>query len=84
MKKVIQYLGLVLATLFSCNVTFTQSSPNVLWVLTDDQRYDAISAFNQILHGRDSSELGYVESPRVDQLAAQGTTFINTYCQATG
>ncbi|MEL6273968.1 MAG: sulfatase-like hydrolase/transferase [Bacteroidota bacterium] len=84
MKKGIQYLGLVLATLFSCNVTFTQSSPNVLWVLTDDQRYDAISAFNQILHGRDSSELGYVESPRVDQLAAQGTTFINTYCQATG
>jgi len=66
------------------NAASAQQQPNVLWILTDDQRYDAISAFNQILHGRDSSALGYVESPRVDQLAAQGTTFINTYCQAMG
>jgi len=61
-----------------------QQQPNVLWVLTDDQRYDAISAFNRMLHDRDSSELGYVESPNVDRLAGMGTTFINTYCQAAG
>ena len=58
--------------------------PNVLWILTDDQRYDSIRAFNRMLHGREHSELGYVESPRTDRLAAMGTTFINAYCQAMG
>lgn len=58
--------------------------PNVLWILTDDQRYDAIGAFNRILHNRDHSDLGYVESPNVDRLATLGTTFINTYCQTQG
>ena len=58
--------------------------PNVLWILTDDHRYDSIRAFNKMLHGREMSELGYVESPSTDQLAKMGTTFINTYCQAQG
>ena len=61
-----------------------QQKPNVLWILTDDQRYDAIRAFNKILDNREMSELGYVESPNVDKLTQMGTTFINTYCQATG
>lgn len=60
------------------------SQPNVLWILTDDQRYDSIRAFNRILHDREMSELGYVESPNIDRLAKMGTTFINTYCQAQG
>ena len=64
--------------------THAEQQPNVLWILTDDQRYDSIGAFNRILQGRDHSELGYVESPNVDQLATMGTTFINTYCQAPG
>jgi len=59
-----------------------KKQPNVLWLLTDDQRYDAVPTFNKILHGRENSELGYVESPEVDKLAQMGTTFINTYCQA--
>lgn len=58
--------------------------PNILWVLTDDQRWDSIESFNKILTGKSESKLGYVESPNVDNLAAQGTTFINTYCQAQG
>ena len=61
-----------------------QEQPNILWILTDDQRYDAIRAFNKMLHNRDMSELGYVESPNVDKLTQMGTTFINTYCQAAG
>ncbi|AWG22664.1 sulfatase [Flavobacterium faecale] len=61
-----------------------QQKPNVLWVLTDDQRLDAISAFNKMLTGKKESQLGYVESPNVDRLATMGTTFINTYCQAQG
>lgn len=58
--------------------------PNVLWILTDDHRYDSIRAFNQMLHGREMNELGYVESPNTDRLAKMGTTFINSYCQAQG
>ncbi len=58
--------------------------PNVLFVLTDDQRYDSIRAFNRIQHGREHSELGYIESPNIDRLAAEGTVFINTYCHAQG
>ena len=58
--------------------------PNVLWILTDDHRYDSIRAFNKMLHGREMSELGYVESPNTDRLARMGTTFINAYCQAQG
>ncbi|WP_033194701.1 sulfatase-like hydrolase/transferase [Ochrovirga pacifica] len=65
-------------------ITFAQQQPNVLWIVTDDQRYDAIRAFNKILTGKEMSELGYVESPNVDRLTKMGTTFINTYCQATG
>ena len=56
--------------------------PNVLWLLTDDQRYDSIRAFNRILNQREHSELGYVESPNVDRLARMGTTFINSYCHS--
>ena len=65
------------------NCTATEK-PNVLWILTDDHRYDAVRAFNQMLYGRDMSELGYVESPQIDRLTQMGTTFINTYCQAQG
>ncbi|MEM6365760.1 MAG: sulfatase-like hydrolase/transferase, partial [Planctomycetota bacterium] len=60
------------------------AQPNILWILTDDHRYDSIRAFNRMLHGREMSALGYVESPNTDRLAKMGTTFINTYCQAQG
>lgn len=75
------------ALMFSAAGVGTQakaSQPNVLWILTDDHRYDSIRAFNRMLHGREMSELGYVESPNTDRLAKMGTTFINTYCQAQG
>ena len=58
--------------------------PNVLWILTDDHRYDAVRAFNKMLTGDEMSKLGYVESPNIDRLTEMGTTFINTYCQAQG
>ncbi|MEM9419376.1 MAG: sulfatase-like hydrolase/transferase [Planctomycetota bacterium] len=64
--------------------SLAQEKPNILWIVTDDQRYDSIRAFNQMLHGRGDNALGYVESPHVDRLAEMGTTFINTYCHAPG
>ncbi len=84
--KFVKTLCIAILVLVSCKEKaeqkVVQEQPNILWLLTDDQRYDAVSAFNQILHGRKNSALGYVESPNVDRLATMGTTFINTYCQA--
>ena len=73
---------LLLAILYFSPAMLVAEQPNVLWLLTDDQRYDSIRAFNRILHDREHSELGYVESPNVDRLAAMGTTFINSYCHS--
>jgi len=81
-----KFLILVIAAIITTGKTVfaQQQKPNVLWLLTDDERYDAVRAFNQMLHGREMSELGYVESPNIDRLTKMGTTFINTYCQAQG
>ena len=46
--------------------------PNILWICTDQQRYDTIGA------------LGYeqVSTPNIDQLAAEGVAFTRAYCQS--
>ena len=89
MKKRLLPFLLVIYTALSVNAQQApsaagESKPNILWIVTDDQRYDSIATFNKMLHGREDSALGYVESPNVDRLAAMGTTFINTYCHAQG
>ncbi|WP_010134576.1 sulfatase-like hydrolase/transferase [Ochrovirga pacifica] len=79
-------LGCFAFTLLTGVMAFAQKNkvqkPNILWIVTDDHRYDAVRAFNKMLHGREMSELGYVESPSIDKLTKQGTTFINTYCHS--
>lgn len=78
-------ISVLMLTILSFNkIVAQEQKPNILYILTDDQRYDSVKTFNKVLHGREMSELGYIESPEVDKLAAKGTTFINTYCQATG
>ncbi|NJB37399.1 sulfatase-like hydrolase/transferase [Croceivirga sp. JEA036] len=57
----------------------SKKQPNILWIVTDDHRYDAVRGFNKMIHGREMSELGYVESPNIDRLIAMGTTYKNTY-----
>jgi arylsulfatase A-like enzyme len=46
--------------------------PNVLWICTDQQRYDTIGA------------LGYpgVLTPNIDRLVHEGVAFERAYCQA--
>jgi len=46
--------------------------PNVLWICTDQQRYDTIGALGN----------EYVSTPNIDQLAASGTAFTHAYCQS--
>jgi len=80
--KSLKTILIILSFLF-IGKTYAQQ-PNVLYILTDDHRYDAVRSFNKMLTGNEMSELGYVESPQVDKLTQMGTTFINTYCQAQG
>lgn len=47
-----------------------QKRPNIIFLLTDDQRWDALGCMgNEIL-----------KTPAIDQLSAQGVTFNNMFC----
>lgn len=76
----------LLSVVLLCNkiYLFAQEQPNILWIVTDDHRYDAVRAFNTMLTGNEMSALGYVESPNIDRLTQMGTTFINAYTHAPG
>lgn len=56
-----------------------KSQPNILWIITDDQRPDSIQAYNRATRGTDEGELGFVLSPNIDQLASEGVMFTNAY-----
>ncbi len=45
--------------------------PNVLWVCTDQQRYDTIGALGN----------EYVSTPNIDRLVGEGVAFTHAYCQ---
>ncbi|HEX3346740.1 MAG TPA: sulfatase-like hydrolase/transferase [Acetobacteraceae bacterium] len=46
--------------------------PNILWICTDQQRFDTIGALGN----------RYVSTPTIDRLVAEGTAFDKAYCQA--
>ena len=46
--------------------------PNILWITTDQQRHDTIRA-----HGNPA-----INTPNLDRLAAEGMSFMRTYCQS--
>lgn len=46
--------------------------PNILWICTDQQRFDTIGALGN----------PYVSTPNIDRLVAEGTAFERAYCQA--
>ncbi len=80
-KFMTKKLFLPLLGFLAGEVSSAAEKPNILWIITDDQRPDSIAAFNRIRHGVSASPLGQVLSPNVDRLAAMGTTFINTFNQ---
>ncbi len=55
------------------------STPNILWIITDDQRADALACYNRATTGKSESYLGYVMSPNADKLASEGILFVNAY-----
>jgi len=56
--------------------------PNILWIVTDDQRADSLSCYNRAVRGEAESELGYVLSPNVNRLASEGVLFTRAYCNS--
>ncbi len=60
----------------------SKEQPNILWIITDDHRADALACFNRATLGTSESRLGYVSSPELDKLAAEGTLFTSAYCNS--
>ncbi|WP_198931801.1 sulfatase-like hydrolase/transferase [Labilibacter marinus] len=58
------------------------NQPNILWIITDDHRADALECYNQATTGKSESNLGYVSSPNIDRLAAEGVLFTHAYCNS--
>lgn len=79
----IRYILSFILTLLLSNQLQAQQ-PNILWIVTDDQRADAISCFNQAVYGTKESPLGYVSSPNIDAFAKEGVLFTNAYCNSPG
>ena len=46
--------------------------PNILWICTDQQRYDTIGALGN----------PYVSTPNIDSLVDEGVAFTHAYCQS--
>lgn len=79
------WIGMVVAALLlsrQMGAAAVKSQPNILWIITDDQRSDSLSCYNRATTGTAESELGYVESPKLDQLAAEGVLFTDAYCNS--
>lgn len=47
-------------------------APNILWICTDQQRYDTIGSLGN----------PHVSTPNLDRLVAEGTAFTHAYCQS--
>ena len=48
------------------------TQPNILWICTDQQRYDTIGALNN----------PHVHTPNIDRLVTQGVAFTHAFCQS--
>lgn len=73
-------ISLLLCVVISPSVLLAKTSqPNILWIITDDQRPDSVSAYNRAVYGSENSPLGYVESPNIDKLASEGVLFTQAF-----
>jgi arylsulfatase len=50
----------------------SDNRPNILWICTDQQRFDTIGALGN----------AYVSTPNIDRLIAEGVAFTHAYCQS--
>src|SRR4051812_24467343 len=59
----------LLASLFFAFAAHAAEKPNILFLFADDQRADAVGAFNPA-----------VKTPNIDTLVQRGFAFTNAYC----
>ena len=64
------------------NLALAENKPNILWIITDDQRADALECWNMATRGTPESELGYVSSPNINKLASEGVLFTHSFCNS--
>ncbi len=64
---------------FTAAISLAQDKPNILWIITDDHRADALECYNEATTGKKESALGYVSSPNINQLASEGVLFVNAF-----
>ncbi|MFI3319800.1 MAG: sulfatase-like hydrolase/transferase [Rikenellaceae bacterium] len=81
MTKKLLHTLLAVATPVSALVA-AETKPNILWIITDDHRADALACWNKATTGKAESALGYVSSPCVDKLAEEGVLFVNSFCNS--
>ncbi len=72
----------LLGAALSATSAMADKKPNILWIVTDDQRADSLACFNRAVYGTSESPLGYVESPNVDALASEGVLFTRAICNS--
>jgi len=58
------------------------SKPNILWIITDDHRADALECYNRATTGKNESYLGFVMSPNIDRLCSEGVLFTGAFCNS--
>ena len=66
LKQALLSIGVLCLQVAACGA----ASPNVLLIITDDQRWDAVSCNGS----------PWLKTPRIDQLAAEGVNFKNAFC----
>lgn len=70
MRRSFFYLAAALL-LSRCSVTLAADPPpNILFILTDDQRFDSLGCMGN----------GVIRTPHIDRLAADGVVFENCFC----
>ena len=75
-------LVLSLGSLHAVEASKLDARPDILWIITDDQRPDSLACFNRATTGRPESPLGPVTSLEIDRLAGEGTLFTRAYCNS--
>ncbi|GIZ09649.1 sulfatase-like hydrolase/transferase [Flavobacterium sp. UMI-01] len=84
-KNQVNYLKAIVFVLFIFGITsniHAQKTPNILWIITDDHRADALECFNEATTGKTESSLGFVLSPHINKLAKEGVLFTKAFCNS--
>ena len=68
--KILSYILLAAFSLSACTNQEVESRPNIIYIMTDQQAFDAMSCAGNEL----------VSTPGLDRLAADGVRFENAYC----